>query len=57
MSRTRPLLRPVRESHHGTGETTRRSVIHWIHTSIDGYICDPQGEFDWPEMGKDSPRR
>ncbi|MBT2229802.1 dihydrofolate reductase family protein [Nonomuraea sp. NEAU-A123] len=28
-----------------------RKIIYWVHTSIDGHIDGPQGEFDWPEMG------
>jgi dihydrofolate reductase len=28
-----------------------RKVIYWVHTSVDGFICGPNGEFDWPEMG------
>jgi dihydrofolate reductase len=27
-----------------------RKVIYWVHTSIDGYIAGPNGEFDWPEV-------
>jgi dihydrofolate reductase len=27
-----------------------RKVIYWVHTSIDGYIAGPNGEFDWPEL-------
>ncbi|WP_327580602.1 dihydrofolate reductase family protein [Nonomuraea sp. NBC_00507] len=26
-------------------------LIYWVHTSVDGYIEGPNGEFDWPEMG------
>ncbi|TDV42264.1 dihydrofolate reductase family protein [Actinophytocola oryzae] len=25
-----------------------RKVIYWVHTSIDGFIAGPNGEFDWP---------
>jgi dihydrofolate reductase len=25
-------------------------VIYWVHTSVDGYIAGPNGEFDWPEL-------
>lgn len=25
-----------------------RKIIHWVHTSLDGYIAGPRGEFDWP---------
>jgi dihydrofolate reductase len=25
-------------------------VIYWVHTSVDGYISGPNGEFDWPEL-------
>ncbi|GIH95582.1 dihydrofolate reductase family protein [Planobispora siamensis] len=28
-----------------------RKVIYWVHTSIDGHIEGPDGEFDWPSMG------
>lgn len=28
-----------------------RKVIYYVHTSVDGYIAGPNGEFDWPEMG------
>ncbi|WP_433506453.1 dihydrofolate reductase family protein [Pseudonocardia halophobica] len=28
-----------------------RTLIHFVHTSLDGRIQGPQGEFDWPEMG------
>ena len=28
-----------------------RKVIYWIHTSVDGHIAGPNGEFDWPVMG------
>lgn len=28
-----------------------RKIIYWVHTSIDGFINGPQGEFDWPVMG------
>jgi dihydrofolate reductase len=28
-----------------------RKIIFWVHTSIDGHIDGPQGEFDWPSMG------
>ncbi|MFE3453928.1 dihydrofolate reductase family protein [Nonomuraea sp. NPDC059194] len=27
-----------------------RNIIYWVHTSVDGYICGPNGEFDWPSM-------
>lgn len=27
-----------------------RKVVYWVHTSIDGYIAGPHGEFDWPEL-------
>jgi len=26
-------------------------IIYWVHTSVDGFIDGPQGEFDWPVMG------
>ncbi|MBO3748766.1 dihydrofolate reductase family protein [Streptosporangiaceae bacterium NEAU-GS5] len=28
-----------------------RKIIYWVHTSVDGFICGPNGEFDWPVMG------
>lgn len=28
-----------------------RKIIFWVHTSADGYICGPNGEFDWPAIG------
>jgi dihydrofolate reductase len=28
-----------------------RKVIYWVHTSVDGQIEGPNGEFDWPVMG------
>ncbi|GAA1846595.1 dihydrofolate reductase family protein [Pseudonocardia ailaonensis] len=28
-----------------------RTLIHFIHVSLDGRICGPNGEFDWPRMG------
>ncbi|MEU7876213.1 dihydrofolate reductase family protein [Dactylosporangium sp. NPDC049140] len=28
-----------------------RKVIYWVHTSVDGFIDGPDGEFDWPVMG------
>lgn len=27
-----------------------RKVIYWVHTSVDGFISGPNGEFDWPEL-------
>ncbi|KAB8196622.1 dihydrofolate reductase [Nonomuraea phyllanthi] len=30
-----------------------RKIIHWVHTSVDGHIDGPQGEFDWPVMGEE----
>lgn len=26
-------------------------LIYWVHTSVDGHIDGPDGEFDWTEMG------
>src|SRR3954453_24064845 len=28
-----------------------RKIIYWVHTSIDGRIAGPNGEFDWPAVG------
>ena len=28
-----------------------RKVIYWVHTSVDGFVNGPKGEFDWPRMG------
>ena len=28
-----------------------RKIIYWVHTSIDGFVDGPNGEFDWPVMG------
>jgi dihydrofolate reductase len=28
-----------------------RKIIYWVHTSVDGFIAGPHGEFDWPAMG------
>ncbi|MFG1697782.1 dihydrofolate reductase family protein [Nonomuraea sp. NPDC049309] len=28
-------------------------LIYWVHTSIDGHIEGPKGEFDWPVMGEE----
>lgn len=28
-----------------------RKIIYWVHTSIDGFVDGPKGEFDWPVMG------
>jgi dihydrofolate reductase len=28
-----------------------RKIIHFVHTSVDGFIEGPAGEFDWPAMG------
>lgn len=28
-----------------------RKILHFVHTSLDGFIEGPNGEFDWPEMG------
>ena len=28
-----------------------RKLIYWVHTSIDGFVDGPDGEFDWPVMG------
>ncbi|MBY8880931.1 dihydrofolate reductase family protein [Actinacidiphila acidipaludis] len=28
-----------------------RRIVHLVHTSVDGFIEGPAGEFDWPVMG------
>ena len=28
-----------------------RKIVYWVHTSIDGHISGPNGEFDWPAFG------
>ncbi|NUR70429.1 MAG: dihydrofolate reductase [Hamadaea sp.] len=28
-----------------------RKVIYWVHTSVDGFVDGPNGEFDWPVLG------
>ncbi|GIF73259.1 dihydrofolate reductase family protein [Asanoa siamensis] len=28
-----------------------RKLIYWVHTSVDGFIDGPNGEFDWTTMG------
>ena len=28
-----------------------RKIIYLVHTSVDGFIEGPAGEFDWPVMG------
>lgn len=28
-----------------------RKIMYWVHTSVDGFINGPNGEFDWPVMG------
>lgn len=28
-----------------------RKLMHWVHTSADGYIDGPNGELDWVQMG------
>ncbi|HWM01227.1 MAG TPA: dihydrofolate reductase family protein [Actinophytocola sp.] len=28
-----------------------RKIVYWVHTSLDGHICGPNGEFDWPTLG------
>jgi dihydrofolate reductase len=28
-----------------------RKLVYWVHSSVDGYIDGPNGEFDWPTMG------
>jgi len=33
-----------------------RKIVYWVHTSIDGHIAGPNGEFDWPVMGPELSR-
>lgn len=28
-----------------------RKIIYFVHTSVDGHIDGPNGEFDWPALG------
>jgi len=28
-----------------------RNLIYWVHTSVDGFVNGPNGEFDWARMG------
>jgi dihydrofolate reductase len=28
-----------------------RKIIYWVHTSVDGFVDGPGGEFDWPVLG------
>ncbi|MCW0216063.1 MAG: dihydrofolate reductase family protein [Pseudonocardia sp.] len=28
-----------------------RKLVHFVHTSLDGFVDGPNGEFDWPQMG------
>jgi dihydrofolate reductase len=28
-----------------------RKIKYWVHTSVDGFIDGPNGEFDWPVLG------
>ncbi|HET6298521.1 MAG TPA: dihydrofolate reductase family protein [Kribbella sp.] len=28
-----------------------RKILHFVHTSLDGFIEGPNAEFDWPVMG------
>ncbi len=30
-----------------------RRIIYWVHTSADGHIDGPNGEFDWASLGPD----
>jgi dihydrofolate reductase len=32
-------------------EKLMRKLIYWVHTSVDGFINGPGGEFDWASMG------
>lgn len=33
-----------------------RKIIYWVHVSVDGHICGPDGEFDWPVFGPELAR-
>src|SRR5690349_12412805 len=44
------LSRPTRQRRPDRS-TTMRKIFHFVHTSLDGYIEGPKGEFDWPQMG------
>ncbi|GAA3235125.1 dihydrofolate reductase family protein [Actinocorallia longicatena] len=28
-----------------------RKIIHWVHTSVDGFVSGPGGAFDWASLG------
>lgn len=32
-------------------------IIYWVHTSVDGFIDGPDGEFDRPRMGAELDKR
>jgi dihydrofolate reductase len=34
-----------------TKEPAMRRIIYWVHSSLDGHIDGPNGEFDWPALG------
>jgi dihydrofolate reductase len=33
------------------GSGAMRKIIYWVHSSVDGFVDGPNGEFDWPTMG------
>src|SRR5690242_9013233 len=33
------------------GGAIMRKIIYWVHSSVDGFVDGPDGEFDWPVMG------
>jgi dihydrofolate reductase len=37
-------------------EPDMRKIIYWVHVSLDGHICGPDGEFDWPVFGPELAR-
>jgi len=50
MSRSAVRLRLGHET-EGWKEPDMRKVIYWVHTSVDGFVDGPNGEFDWPVLG------
>jgi dihydrofolate reductase len=33
-----------------------RQILHYVHTSLDGYVNGPGGAFDWAELGPELAR-